>query len=149
MIKDQMTISGEVRLILAGPDGSIKEDRTHKNLVVNNGLAFIASRMKDATAAAMTHMAIGSGSTAASATDADLESILGVREALDTTTVTANAIQYVAGFEAGEGTGAVVEAGLFNASTGGTMLCRTTFPVVNKQADDVLTITWTITIAAA
>jgi hypothetical protein len=28
------------------------------------------------------------------------------------------------------------------------MLCRTVFPVVNKAADDALTITWTITLSA-
>jgi hypothetical protein len=47
----------------------------------------------------------------------------------------------------GVGTGAISEAGIFNASSGGTMLCRTVFPVVNKQASDTIAITWTITIS--
>lgn len=149
MIKEGMKISGEVNLVLTGPDGKVKEDRTHKNLVVDAGKDFIASRMKDATATAMSHMAVGSGTTAAVAGDTDLESILGVREAIDTTTVTNNTVVYSCAFEAGDGTGAVTEAGIFNASVAGTMLCRTTFPVVNKQADDVLTINWTITISAS
>jgi hypothetical protein len=29
------------------------------------------------------------------------------------------------------------------------MLCRTVFPVVNKQAGDTLQITWTVTLSAA
>jgi hypothetical protein len=149
MIEERMTIAGELRIVLTGPDGAVKEDRTHQNLVVSSGTDFIASRMKDATATAMSHMGIGSGTTAAVAGNTDLESILGVREAIDTTTVTNNQVIYACGFEAGEGTGAVTEAGIFNASVAGTMLCRTTFPVVNKQADDVLTITWTITISAS
>ena len=40
------------------------------NLVVTDGKEFVASRMKDATAAAMTHMAVGTGSTAAAAGNA-------------------------------------------------------------------------------
>jgi hypothetical protein len=36
------------------------------NLVVTAGKGYVASRMKDATATAMSHMAIGTGSTAGS-----------------------------------------------------------------------------------
>ena len=97
----------------------------------------------------MSHMAVGSGTTAAAAGNTGLESILGSREALDSTTVTDNTITYVSSFEAGEGTGAITEAGIFNASTAGTMLCRTVFSVVNKAADDTLQITWTITLSAS
>jgi hypothetical protein len=43
----------------------------------------------------------------------------------------------------------VTEAGVFNAATGGDMLCRTVFDVVNKAADDTMAITWTVTLAAA
>jgi hypothetical protein len=56
-------------------------------------------------------------------------------------------VSYAATFPAGTGTGAVVEAGIFNASSAGTMLCRTTFDVVNKGADDAMSVTWTVTIS--
>lgn len=149
MISESMKISGEVKMVLTGPDGKVKHEVTRPNLVVDTGTAFIASRMEGTDDAVMSHMAIGSGTTSAAASDTDVETILGTREAIDTAVATANQIVYTCGFEAGDGTGAVTEAGIFNASTGGTMLCRTTFPVVNKQADDVLTITWTITISAS
>lgn len=149
MISESMKISGQVNLLLTDSQGNVKQDITRRNLVVDTGTAFIASRMAGVTDAVMSHMAIGSGSTAAAGTDTDIEAILGIREAIDSTSVTDNVITYVCGFEAGEGTGAVTEAGLFNASTAGTMLCRTVFPVVNKQADDILTITWSITLSAA
>jgi hypothetical protein len=42
----------------------------------------------------------------------------------------------------------VTEAGIFNALTGGDMLCRTVFPVVNKGADDTMSVTWTVTLNA-
>jgi hypothetical protein len=149
MFNENMKAKGRLSIVLKDEDGNVKDTREVDNLVVNTGLAYIASRMKDATATAMTHMGLGSGSTAAAAGDTDLGSLLGSREALDSTTVTSNAIEYVASFEAGDATGAVTEAGIFNAVSGGTMLCRTVFSVVNKGASDTMTVTWTITITAA
>jgi hypothetical protein len=149
MINEGLKLRGDVALVLLDKDGNIKEQREEKNLVVSSGLNFIVSRMKDATATAMTHMALGSDSTAAAAGNTDLGSILGSRELLDSTTVNSNQITYVSSFEAGEGTGSVVEAGIFNASTGGTMLCRVVFGTITKEADDTLQITWTITLSAS
>ena len=149
MLKDSLKLKGRVGIVLKDKDGKVKETREIDNLVVDAGLDFIASRMKDATATAMTHMALGSSSTAAAAGNTALGSQLGSREGLDSTTVTSNAVAYVASFEAGDATGAVTEAGLFNASSGGTMLCRTVFSVVNKLADDSMTVTWTVTISAS
>jgi len=149
MLKDALKLKGRVGIVLKDKDGNIKETRDIDNLVVDAGLDYIASRMKDATATAMSHMALGSDNTAAAAGNTDLGSILGSREALDSTTVTDNTVQYVASFEAGDATGAVVEAGIFNAASAGTMLCRTVFAVVNKQADDTMTVTWTLTISAS
>ena len=148
MFNENLKLSGQVAIVLRDKNGNVKEERTEKNLVVTTGLNYIASRMKDASATAMTHMALGSGTTTAAAGQTDLVTLLGSREALDSTTVTANAVAYVSSFEAGDATGAVTEAGIFNASTSGTMLCRVVFSVVNKAADDTMTVTWTITVSA-
>lgn len=149
MIQEQMSVKGRLSVVLFDADGKVKQSQDIPNLVVNTGLAFIASRMKDTTDAAMSHMAVGSGTTAAAAGNTALETQIGSRVSLTSTTVTANATAYVATFAAGTGTGAITEAGIFNASTAGTMLCRTVFSVVNKGADDTLQITWTITLNAA
>ena len=149
MFNDNLKLSGQVNIVLRDKNGNVKEERTEENLVVTTGLGYIASRMKDASATAMTHMALGSGTTTAAAGQTDIVTLLGAREALDSTTVTANAVAYVSSFEAGDATGAVTEAGIFNASTSGTMLCRVVFSVVNKAADDTMTVTWTITLAAS
>ena len=149
MIKDNLKLRGDVSIVLKSADGSVKDSRAIKNLVVNDGLNFIVSRMKDTTQGVMSHMAVGSSTTAAAAGQTDLVSILGSREALDSTAVSTNTVTYVSSFEAGDGTGAVTEAGIFNASTSGDMLCRTVFAVVNKQATDSMTITWTITLTAS
>lgn len=153
MINEGLKLRGDLQIQVISKDGKVKESREEKNLVVNAGLGFIASRMEGVSSGVMSHMAIGSGTTAAAAGDTDLETTLGVREALDSTTANGAAgngtVVYVSSFEAAESTGAVTEAGIFNASTGGDMLCRTVFPVVNKGADDTLSITWTITLSAS
>ena len=149
MVNENLKLRGDVALVLKGADGKVKDSREIKNLIVNDGLEFICSRMAGTSANVMSHMALGSGTTAAAAGDTDLGSILGSREALDSTTPSSNTIAYVASFEAGEGTGAVTEAGIFNAATGGDMLCRTVFSVVNKEADDTMSVTWTITLTAS
>ena len=148
MINEGLKLRGDVALVLRDKDGNVKDERKIENLIVDAGLNFICDRMKD-DETAMTHMALGSGSTAAAAGDTALGSQLGSREALDSSTVTDNQIVYVASFEAGDATGAVTEAGIFNAASGGTMLCRTVFSVVNKAADDTLTVNWTITLTAS
>ena len=145
MIQDSIKMTGELRITVTNPEGDITQETVVPNLVVTSGKDFIAERMKDATTTAMSHMAIGTGSTAAAAGDTALGTEAG-RVSLTSTTVTANAVAYVATFGAGTGTGAITEAGLFNASSSGDMLCRTVFSVINKGAADTLGITWTVTV---
>lgn len=141
-----LKVVGNVDVVLTGADGQVKDQREIKNLVVTNGLAFIASRMRDASASVMSHMAVGAGTTAAALGNTGLVSELG-RVALTSTVVNANQIVFTATFPAGTGTGAVTEAGILNAGAAGTMLCRTVFSVVNKDAGDTLSITWSVTIS--
>tara|TARA_B100001248_G_scaffold120575_2_gene90143 strand:+ start:3643 stop:4068 length:426 start_codon:yes stop_codon:yes gene_type:complete len=141
MINDSLKLKGKLAISLNG-----KIIQEVDNLVVTAGKGYVASRMKDATATAMSHMAIGSGSTAAAASDTALGNQLG-RVALTSTTVSNAVVTYVASFPAGTGTGAVTEAAILNASSGGTMLCRTVFSVVNKGAQDSMTVTWTVTVS--
>lgn len=145
MFQDNLKVTGDVAIKLYNRDGSIKEEREIKNLVVTAGKEFIASRMTGSTTA-MSHMAIGSGAVAAAAANTTLGSEVG-RVALSTNSATGAVVTYTASFPAGEGTGAVTEAGVFNASSVGTLLCRTVFAVVNKGADDAMSITWQITVS--
>jgi len=139
---------GRVKLEVFDKDGVLKQVQDIPNLVVTSGKGYIASRMKDATATAMSHMAIGTSSTAAAAGDTTLGTEV-ARVALTSTNVSSNEIEYVATFGANTpaSAAAVVEAGLFNASSSGTLLCRTVFSVVNKGTSDSMTITWTVTVS--
>jgi len=141
MINDNLKLKGRLKVAINGK--TVKEI---DNVVVSDGKDYVASRMKDATATAMSHMAIGTGSTAAASSDSALGSEAG-RVSLTSTTVSSNEVEYVATFGAGTGTGAITEAGIFNAASSGTLLCRTVFSVVNKGSSDSMTITWTVTVS--
>ncbi len=146
---DSGGFKGELEIVLRDKDGNVKERRKEKNLLVNTGLNAILDRLVGTSEAVMSHMALGSGTTAAAAGDTDLQTLLGSREALDGSTVTAANVVYTCTFEAGDATGTVTEAGIFNAATSGTMLCRSVFSAVTKGASDSLNVTWTITVTAS
>lgn len=150
MFNDAIKMTGNLKLVLTDEHGNVKQEEEVKNLVVTVGKNFIASSMAKTTTnspAAMTHMEVGTGTTAAAVGDTTLETaVASSRVTLTSTTVTTNNVAYVATFPAGTGTGALTEAGIFNASSSGTLLCRTVFSVINKGAADTLGITWTVTV---
>jgi hypothetical protein len=139
MINEELKLTGHVTVVVN--DKVVQEI---PNLVVTAGKGYVASRMKDTTDGAMSHMAVGTNSTAAAAGDTALGTESG-RVSLTSTTVSANVITYVATFPAGTATAALTEAAILNASSGGTMLCRTVYATVNKGTSDAMTITWAIT----
>lgn len=146
-LRDKVATRGDLIIEVRGPDGALKDRRELRNLVVTTGLAHIADQMSDQGEGPMSHMAIGAGFAPAAAGDTALGSELG-RVALTSTTQATVSVVYIATFPAGTGTGAVTEAGIFNATPAGVMLCRTVFPVVNKAAADSITVTWTLTFSA-
>jgi len=145
MFQENLKVTGAVAIRVFDKTGALKQEQNIKNLVVTDGKEFIASAMVGSPTQ-MSHMAVGSGAVAAAAGNATLGSELG-RVALDSDTVSGAVVTYVASFPAGTGTGGITEAGVFNAASGGTMLCRTVFAVVNKGADDAMSITWQITVS--
>lgn len=140
MVNDNFNLTGAVTIELNN-----KVVHEIPNLVVTAGKNFVASRMKNTTQV-MTHMAVGTNNTSAAAGQTTLTAESD-RNALTSTTVTNNTVIYVATWAATDATGALVEAAVLNASSGGTMLFRTVFPVLNKGSADSLTITWTITVS--
>jgi len=144
-VKENTNLVGKVRLVLKDADGNVKETRV-SNTVVTTGKNHIADQLAGTPAqAAMSHMAVGTGTTAVVVGNTTLETELD-RNAFTSSTATANVVTYVADWAAGDATGALTEAGIFNAASGGTMLARTTFTVINKGASDTVTVTWTLTL---
>jgi hypothetical protein len=147
-INDTAMPTGQVHIQHFDAEGNLKGERQVKNLVVTTGKNYIASKMVATTNSpvSMTHMAIGTGATTPAAANTALGSQTG-RVSLSGSSVSSNAITYTATFPAGTGDGAITEAGIFNAASGGTMLCRTTFPVVNKASGDTIAVTWVVTVS--
>lgn len=149
---ENLKLSGRVHFIITGEDGTVKEERIEDNLVVTSGITYIRDRVSSASPPGLiTHMELGTGAVAPAAANTTLGTALGTRGTVTITTPTASTIQYSSSFAAGApaaGTNAITEAGLFTASTAGTMLCRVTFSAINKAPNDTMTVNWTISLVA-
>lgn len=152
--KDDFKLRGRLRIVLTGEDGKVKDEREINNLVVTIGKDFVTSRMIGTAKAVMSHIGVGTSSTAAATGQTDLQTPLvrsntsfSANQSTSGGGTTNDTVTYTATFPAGTGTGALTEAGIFNAASAGDMLARTVFSVINKGAGDALTITWKVTAA--
>jgi hypothetical protein len=145
--QENISMKGELTIERFDISGQLVEKRKIPNLVVTSGKSLMISRLLGTTDGVMTHMGVGTGVTSPVVGNTALETALGARIALTSATQSSNSVTYVGTFAAGVSTGAITEAGIFNALTSGTMLCRTVFPVVNKAAGDSIIITWLVTIS--
>lgn len=149
-------MSGEVKLVgrwrmdLYGPDGALKDFKVGTNVVCTNGKEFLASFLYSAAVAASTftckYIAIGTDSTAEAAAQTAL--FTEVSRHTGTVSYVSNQIfQVTATFATGSGTGAITEYGLLSSNTAGTLLARDTESVINKGANDTLTVTAQFTLS--
>jgi hypothetical protein len=140
-------LKGSVVAILRDADGNIKQTEEKHNMIVNVGKYWFAKKLAEESAAEMTHVAIGTGSTAAAAGDTTLAGSSLARVEATSKIRTDNVVVITADYPAGTGTGAVNEAAIFDGAAGTNMLARYVFGgVFNKGAADVLQILWSITI---
>lgn len=149
---EALKLKGHILIRLFGADGKIKEERDINNLIVTVGKNTAIQQILGAASgggqpAKFNYVGIGTNPTAEAAGDTALGAEIGTRQQ-DTSPdfPSTGRGDIIVTFAAGNGTGAITEAGLLNASTSGTMLARKTFAVINKGASDVLQITWQITI---
>lgn len=138
-----MTIKENVKIVLRGPDGKIKDTREIQNTVTTAGKNGAADQiLASPSLGKPTHMATGTGTPGATALGTELD-----RNALTSKTRSGAVVTMVGDWAAGDGTGAITEAGLFDAASTGNMWCSQSFSVVNKAAGDTLQISWTLTFA--
>jgi hypothetical protein len=147
-MEDKLTLTGHINFKLFDKEGSLKDERDIKNVVVTAGKNYMAAWLAAASQAGyfMEYVGLGTGSTAAMTTDTALEAEIGTR-AVGTISSSTNVWQSQATFIAGNATGAITEAAILSAASLGTMLARQVFPAVNKAASDVLQVTWQITLS--
>lgn len=141
LFKEHISYIANCHVVLRGPDGKIKAERFIHNTVTTTGKeGFMDQLLASPTLNKPTHMAVGTGSPAANALGTELD-----RNALTSKTRSGAVVTCVGDWAAGDGTGALTEAGIFDAASNGNMHVSASFSVVNKAAADTLTITWTIT----
>jgi hypothetical protein len=138
-------VVGNVDIKQYNDTGNLKDKREIRNTVTAVGKDVISARLVGNTLAIMSHMAAGNSNTAATVTQTALGTELG-RVAFDSVARVTNTISYIATFPAGTATGNISEAGIFNNTSGGNMLCRTSFTPLTKASGDTIVITWNVTI---
>ncbi len=150
-IKSKLGIKGKAHLKLFGPDGKLKEERIIYNTVTELMDAQVADQMSDGAGAAIGFMAVGTGSGQTSAS-------VGLATSLDRNALTSttqggggddNDSIYIGDWAAGDGTGAITEAGVLLGDNNTSLMLYADFAVVTKGAADTLQITWTATYGAS
>lgn len=142
-MKEAIQVKGTVRII---QDGKILVEK--HNLVVDAGLNLIASRLKDTSDDALSHIAIGTSTTAPAAGQTALGAEQ-IRRPFSTIVVTANEIDCEIVFTSLD-TDADFnwkEIGIFNAASGGTMFNRVNVDYT-KDAGKEVTVKITLTFNA-
>jgi len=143
----KIIVKGKTRITLIGPDGRVKAVREAENLITDAGFDYLCRQIGESVQQSMCYCAIGTGSTSPSSGDTALEAEVARVSGVYSHTAGTKEFTNLSTFGAGVGTGEIREAGLFNASSGGTMLNRQTFGVITKGANDVLKIEWTISLS--
>jgi hypothetical protein len=134
------SLKANMTLVLRDASGNVKETRV-ANTVTTAGKNGAADQILAAPSLNKpTHMAVGTGTPSGTALGTELD-----RNALTSKTRSGAVVTMVGDWAAGDGTGAITEAGIFDAASTGNMWCSASFSVVNKGASDTLSISWTLT----
>lgn len=144
---------GEVEILLYDRFGKLKRRLVLKNLITNVGYAQVAGLINGVVTTPFKYVAVGDGSstspgscTAPSATDTALGREVARVPATTgrtTTSVTNDTATWSATFNF-TASYSLCEAGIFDASSGGNMLSRVTYAVVNVASGDSLVINWKV-----
>lgn len=139
---DGLGLKGHMHAVLRDKDGKIKDEWEVENTVTTAGKNGVADQiLASPTLNKPTHMAIGTGTPTGTALQTEID-----RNALTSKTRSGAVVTFVADWAAGDGTGALTEAGVFDAASTGNMWVSASYGVKNKGASDTLTITWTLTV---
>jgi hypothetical protein len=155
-MQDSIKITGRL-LVEHYRDGKlINEPKWIENVVTSVGKNALASLLNSANAGTtlVTHMGFGTSTTAVANTDTALGAELTIgsngyarASVTSRSNPSPNIIQYVATLTGITASTTIQEAGLFNASTGGTLIAhQLTGSQTLSSSGDSLQVTWQITI---
>lgn len=152
-IGDGIKLKANVRIeVNDAKTGRLLESRNVHNLVVDAGIALILDRIFNDTLTSLqfiTHLAVGTSATAAAAAQTALVAET-FRDSLTQVTRSGNVLtvrQFLSSTQANGST--LQEAGIFNASSGGTMLARAIYTGIVKDATRTVTFIWSFTLTAS
>jgi len=148
---DVIKMRGSIRMILGDMDGNVIKEIIHDNLLVTAGRAWAIGQLESVniqTAQTISYLAIGSGTNAPTTADTGLNNEV-TRIAIgtfSTTALTANPPSWQAqcSFATNQANTTLAEVGLFNSSSGGTMLAHATYASFVKATSNTLNISYTI-----
>ena len=147
---EKFGLKGKLRVELLDANGFVKDVRDINNLIVNTGKAQVASLLaQDIAGDAFRYTAIGTGSTAPTASDTALVSEY-MRESSSQTRITTSVADDTARFETEftvTSTVTLQESGIFNTSSAGTMLNRATFSALEAVNNDVVKTDWKVQVS--
>ncbi len=148
MIKEVINIYGKMKAVLTKPDGIIEITEVD-NIIVNDGFDFICDAIGKASSrpSVMSMIDVGTGATTPVVDDSDLQASILAKAATYAHMAGTKSFTLTSTFAAGEATGAIVEAGVKNTDDTPVLMDRVTFGVINKEANDAITMTFTFTFA--
>ncbi len=135
MLRDAINCIGTLR-IYKRVEGDWKLELEKQNKVVNTGLAMIGDRLQSNSVSALSHIAVGTGATAVTATDTALQTEL-FRKAIDTSSTPGSSLIVSTVLGVTEGNGTYGEVGTFNASSGPTMFNRINVTYTKNSGEEV------------
>jgi hypothetical protein len=146
---DTKALKGYVSMLMFDEYGNLKEAREFKNLVVDLGQDGAMRRISQVATGVLpaNYIRLGTDNTAPGATDSRLEGDIAEPKSAAYTRLGIGSWKLVATWGTGEAVTGLTESGVFFGSHVGSILCRQTFNVINKQSADTLEVTWGFTIA--
>lgn len=152
MGQDNINHSGIVEYTLKDSKGRLKDVRTVKNVVTDDGKEAMAALFLDGVSEdAFKYIALGSDSTSASSSDSSLGDEItdngGSRAEASVERVTTDVNNDTSQLEhtfTFSGDLSIKESGVFNADSDGVMACRQTFSELNVTDGDELTVKWKV-----
>lgn len=142
-------IAVNVRIdVLDASSGRTLYTEERHNLVVKAGRNLIRDFLNGLAPAALSHFAIGTGTTAPTQNDTTLQTEI-FRDAVTKRVPTDGKLQvkYFLASTAGNGN-SLSEAGLLNAASGGTLFARVTYTPIAKTSSIAIVYTWDVNINA-
>lgn len=145
---NDVRVKGELTVIHIDKEGKELARDIYENLVVTAGKnagiqQIVGAAGGGAQPAKFNYVGIGTDNTAPAAGDTDLVAEIGTREQdTDPSFPSTGKGEVSVTFAAGNGTGTIVETGLFNDSAAGTIYARALIGPYVKAAEDALIVKW-------